>query len=191
MSENDDRMTPEQEAPPTPAPPPPVKQPVVTERVQQSKAPAAAALLSFIFPGLGQLYVEAYERALMIFAGFMLLIFAAVSQALPVALCVLACVFLWFFGMFDAYRDAQLYNLGGIEPEPAKRRSGEGRLMFGVFLFVVGGLLLVKNLDLFDLDWLAEWWPVLVLIVGVYLIIGAVREKAQSRDTSEDVGEEE
>jgi uncharacterized membrane protein len=126
MSENEEIMTPEQDAPPTPtpAPPPPARQPQATERVQQAKAPAAAALLSFIFPGLGQLYVEAYERALMIFAGFMLLIFTAISGALPVALCVLACVFLWFFGMFDAYREAQLYNLGGIEPEPAKRRSG-------------------------------------------------------------------
>ena len=73
----------------------------------------------------------------------------------------------------------------------AKRRSGEGRLMFGVFLFVVGGLLLVKNLDLFDLDWLVDWWPVLVLIVGIYLIIGAIREKGKSRDTSDDIGEDE
>jgi hypothetical protein len=63
--------------------------------------------------------------------------------------------------------------------------------MFGVFLFVVGGLLLVKNLDLFDLDWLVDWWPVLVLIVGIYLIIGAIREKGKSRDIGEDAGDEE
>jgi hypothetical protein len=191
MNDNNENMTPTPDAPPTPtpAPPaPPVSPPdaMEAEYVPPSKSPAAAAVLAFIFPGLGQLYAEAFERALMIFAGFMLLIFGAVTGAVPIALTVLSCIFLWFFGMFDAYREAQLYNLGGIEPEPMKQRAGRGRLMFGVFLFVVGGLILVKNLDLFDLDWLVDWWPVLVVIVGIYLIVGAIREKAESSEPTED-----
>jgi hypothetical protein len=142
---------------------------------RQEKAPALAVLLSFCMPGLGHLYAEAYERAAMIFVGFIMMIFAAVQGAFPIALCVLASIFLWFFGMFDSYREVQLVNLGAEAPEPAPRRRGEGRLVFGVFLLVVGGLLLVRNLDLFEIDWLLEWWPALVVLVGLYLIIDAAR----------------
>ena len=54
--------------------------------------------------------------------------------------------------------------------------------MFGVFLAVMGALLLAERLDLFDLDWLYDWWPALVLAIGAYLIWGAVREKMRRRD---------
>jgi hypothetical protein len=187
MTQNDDIVISEQEAPPTPPPPqqPPSAQPATRAR---QKAPAGAAVLSFFMPGLGHLYAEAYEKAVMIFGGFILVIFAMANNAFPIPLGVLSCIFLWFFGMFDGYREAQLANLDGVEPEPKPRRSGEGRLMFGIFLAVVGCLLLVENLDLFDLDWLFEWWPVMVVAVGVYLIAGAVRERVkrqQERDLTE------
>jgi len=205
MTDNDDVMNDTPNAPPTPPSPKkkhelpepepvaetqaPVLPPAAPEPIPQStgpkpptnylqeKAPALAVLLSFCMPGLGHLYAEAYERAAMIFVGFIMMIFAAVQGAFPVALCVLASIFLWFFGMFDSYREVQLVNLGAEAPEPAPRRRGEGRLVFGVFLFVVGGLMLVRNLDLFDIDWLLEWWPALVVVVGLYLIIDAARGK--------------
>jgi hypothetical protein len=183
MTDNDTIQPTEQETPPLPPQAPePIEEPSTTAPAgyQQEKAPALAVLLSFCLPGLGHLYAEAYERALMIFFGFILMIFAAVQGAFPVALCVLGCVFLWFFGMFDAYREVQLVNLGAEAPEPMPRRRGEGRLLFGVFLAVVGGLLLVENLDLFDLSWLLEWWPVLVVLVGLYLIIDAARSRTKS-----------
>jgi hypothetical protein len=142
--------------------------------------PGLAAVLSIV-PGLpiGQLYGEAFERAVMIAAAFWLLILAAVQGALPVTLVVFASIFIWIYSMFDAYRQAHLVNLGGTEPTPKSRSKGEGRLMFGIFLAVVGGLLLVENLGLFDLYWLRDWWPVLVLLIGFYLIFDAVRERAR------------
>jgi hypothetical protein len=200
MTENDDirETTPEDDMPDTPPMPPskddteaPALPPAAPEPIErtlpaasgeysQEKAPALAVLLSFCMPGLGHLYAEAYERAAMIFVGFIMMIFAAAQGAFPVALCVLACIFLWFFGMFDSYREVQLVNLGADAPVPTSRRRGEGRIAFGVFLLVVGGLLLVRNLDLFELDWLLEWWPALVVLVGIYLIIDAARGKRSS-----------
>jgi hypothetical protein len=179
MTDNDEVLSTEQETPPLPpAAPGPIAstKPTTIPQYQQEKAPALSVLLSFCMPGLGHLYAEAYERAGMIFVGFIMMIFAAVQGAFPVALCVLGCIFLWFFGMFDSYREVQLVNLGSNAPEPAPRR-GEGRLIFGVFLAVVGGLLLVENLGLFELDWLLDWWPALVVLVGLYLIIDAARGK--------------
>jgi uncharacterized membrane protein len=151
----------------------------------QPKVPGVAALLSSM-PGIpiGQLYADAFDRAVMIAAAFWLLIIAAVQGALPVALVVFACIFVWIYGMFDAYRQAQLVNVGGAASQPQVRRGSEGRLMFGIFLAVVGGLLLVENMGWFDLYWLRDWWPVLVLLIGVYLIFGAVREKARPKDTA-------
>jgi hypothetical protein len=176
---------------PPPTPPPPVAPPPVTAArpaaARPEKLPGLAALLSII-PGLGQLYADAFDRAVMIFATLVLLILAAVNQVLPVVLTVFACLFVWFYGMFDAYRQAQLANVGGIEPEPVRRRRGESRLMFGVFLFVVGGLLLVENLNLFDLDWLMDWWPAAVVAIGIYLIYAAIKERGQHKDDDTTTG---
>jgi hypothetical protein len=140
--------------------------------------PGLAAVLSIV-PGLpiGQLYGEAFDRAVMIAGAFWLLVLAAVQGALPVTLVVFACIFIWIYSMFDAYRQAHLVNMGGAAPTPVNRTPGGGRLMFGIFLAVVGGLLLVENLGLFDLYWLRDWWPVFVLLIGFYLIFDAVRER--------------
>ncbi len=179
--------TPRPEPPPPPLPPSPPPEPVsastATPRPSASrdKTPAVAVVLSLILPGLGHLYAEAYQRGAMVFASFVLIIFAAARGALPVALSVLSCTFLWFYGMFDSYREAQIMALDERERVPTRSPSNDGRLLFGIFLAVVGGLLLVENLGLFDLDWLRDWWPVLVVAVGIYLVVAAARERNQRR----------
>ena len=49
--------------------------------------------------------------------------------------------------------------------------------MFGIFLTVVAALVLADNLDLFDIRWFYEWWPVLVLLIGLYFIGSWIWEK--------------
>ncbi len=49
--------------------------------------------------------------------------------------------------------------------------------MFGIFLTVVALLVLADNLGLFDIRWFYEWWPVLVLLIGVYFIGSWIWEK--------------
>jgi membrane protein DedA with SNARE-associated domain len=49
--------------------------------------------------------------------------------------------------------------------------------MFGVFLAVVAGIVLADKLDLFDMDWILDWWPVPVLLLGIYLIVAAIRDR--------------
>jgi hypothetical protein len=185
MNDHDPTVNPPPEAPPMPPShaPSPAIAPSPSARVgatPQFKVPGLAAVLSIV-PGLpiGQLYGEAFDRAVMIAGAFWLLILAAVQGALPVTLVVFACIFIWIYSMFDAYRQAHIANMGGAEPTPVSRSRGEGRLMFGIFLAVVGGLLLVENLGLFDLYWLRDWWPIFVLLIGVYLIFDAVRERTR------------
>ena len=191
MNDHDQNMTPPRDTPPLPPAPSASTSPLPrAEVLPQLKVPGLAAVLSIV-PGLpiGQLYGEAFDRAVMIAGAFWLLILAAVQGALPVTLVVFACIFIWIYSMFDAYRQAQLVNLGDSGATPKNRPRGEGRLMFGIFLAVVGGLLLVENLGLFDLYWLRDWWPVFVLLIGVYLIFDAARERARRGARSPDVGE--
>lgn len=195
MTDHDPTAPSPPESPPLPpAPLPAAPAAPIANVAPQAKVPGLAAVLSIV-PGLpiGQLYGEAFDRAVMIAGAFWLLILAAVQGALPVTLVVFACIFIWIYSMFDAYRQAQLVNLGGVDATPKSRSHGGGRLMFGIFLAVVGGLLLVENLGLFDLYWLRDWWPVFVLLIGVYLIFDAVRERSRRTaranvDENEDFG---
>ena len=177
-----DTQRPEPPLPPS-TPPEPTSALTAPARASSArdKTPAVAVILSLILPGLGHLYAEAYQRGAMVFASFVLIIFAAARGALPVALSVLSCTFLWFYGMFDSYREAQIMSLDAPEHVPTRSERNDGRLLFGIFLAVVGGLLLVENLGLFDLDWLRDWWPVLVVAIGIYLVVAAARERNQRR----------
>lgn len=140
----------------------------------QLKSPPLAAVLSFILPGLGHLYTESYQRSAMLFSSFVLAIFLS-GRWWPF---IFLCIFLWFFGMFDSFREAQVLNLGGAEQPPPRQQSGEGRLLFGVFLLVGGGMLLLDNFGWVDFDWFFDdWWPVIVIVAGLYFILSGFRHR--------------
>ena len=63
------------------------------------------------------------------------------------------------------------------------RADSHGRLMFGVFLAVTAGVVLADKLNLFDMDWLYDWWPVPVFLVGVYFIVAAIRDRMKKGST--------
>lgn len=169
---------PSDEPSPTAPAAPPVTAPAAPERGQQIKSPPLAAVLSFILPGLGHLYTESYQRSAMLFSSFVLAIFLS-GRWWPF---IFLCIFLWFFGMFDSFREAQIFNLGSlVEEPPLPQHSGEGRLMFGVFLLVGGGILLLDNFGLVDFDWFFEdWWPAVVVLAGLYFIISSLRGRAKT-----------
>ena len=63
------------------------------------------------------------------------------------------------------------------------RADTHGRLMFGVFHAVAAAVVLADKLDLFDMDWLYDWWPVPVFLVGVYFIVAAIRDRMKAKST--------
>jgi hypothetical protein len=143
------------------------------------KSPPLAAFLALIFPGMGHLYSWAYERAFMIWATIVVCIFLIIQGHWPFSFLI---AFVHFFSIFDAYREAQLFNLRADDREiPKPRSDSQGRLMFGVFLAVVAVVVLADKLDLFDMDWIYDWWPVPVLALGIYLIYAAVRDRGKER----------
>ena len=75
------------------------------------KNPLAAVGLSFIFPGLGQIYNQQVRKGQMFFVIAIILIvtmFAAVGFVLyPI---------FWIYNMYDAYKDAGKMNRDEIQP---------------------------------------------------------------------------
>jgi len=115
----------------------------------------------------------------MIWATLAVCIFLIVQGHWPFSFLI---AFVYFFSIFDAYREAQFFNLRAARQElPPPRSDNQGRLMFGVFLAVVAAIVLADKFDLFEMDWIYEWWPVPVLALGVYLIVAAVRERGKQR----------
>lgn len=163
-------------------PPRPAAAPRALRRSSLYKSPALASVLS-LFPGLGQAYIGYYQR------GF--------SHAIVMALCItmlntdlgtlqpLVAIFLAFFWMFsiiDAGRRAALYNqaiegIGTPEmPKDLKLPMG-GSLMGGLLLTVVGALLFAHTRYDYSLDWLEDWWPIALVIYGIYLMVGWWRNR--------------
>jgi len=181
--------------PPAPAPAPErAPLPAYTPVPGPPKSPPLAAFLSFLIPGLGHLYVWAYERAFMIWATIAVSVFMIISGFWGFSFLIafvyffgifdfsFLIAFVYFFGIFDAYREAQFFNMRAEDQEtPMPRADSHGRLMFGVFLAVVAAVVLADKFDLFDMDWLYEWWPVPVFLLGVYFIVAAIRDRMKAK----------
>jgi hypothetical protein len=176
--------------PPGEEPPPPVRQQAQAYEPEPGppKSPPLAAFLSVLFPGIGHLYVWAYERAFMIWASIVVSVFMIIYGFWPFSFLI---AFVYFFGIFDAFREAQFFNLkaeGSEAPKP--KADTQGRLMFGVFLAVAAAVVLAEKLNILDMAWLQEWWPVPVLLLGLYFIAAAIRDRSKAKNQQEDLDSE-
>ncbi len=52
----------------------------------------------------------------------------------------------------------------------------------GIILVIVGALLLANNFDLLSLGWLRQWWPAILIAVGVVSLVRPDRGRRRSRD---------
>ena len=55
----------------------------------------------------------------------------------------------------------------------------------GIILIIVGALLLANNFDLLSLGWLRQWWPAILIIVGLTTLARPDRAGRRSRDDGE------
>jgi Domain of unknown function (DUF5668) len=160
-----------------PQPLPPIS-PVTTQAsAMPRRAPGLALVLSF-FPGLGHLYLGLYQRAMVIFLCFATAIWLAEHSSLGILV-----AFVWFFAVIDGYRQAQALNLGLVpEPilgDPKQKTAKRGSLGFGIFLVVLGVILFYR--DSIDFTWLEDYWPMLLVVAGAYLLGAHFWEQAKQR----------
>lgn len=169
---------PEGQQTPVVAPQPPPPGPMVTPGAFR-RSPGLTVVLSF-FPGLGHLYLGLYQRAMVIFLCFATAIWLADHSDLGILV-----AFVWFFAVIDGYRQAQALNMGLVpEPiwgQPRAAAAKRGSLGMGIFLFVLGLVLLYNELYEIDFTWLEEYWPLLLVAAGAYLVGTHLWEKAKQR----------
>jgi hypothetical protein len=132
--------------------------------------PGAALGLGFV-PGLGAVYNGEYIKALIHVFVFASLI-AAQNSDVPGgyhAFLGIALACFYFYMPIDAYRVAKARQEG--KPEPPSLLEGEGRKPVGAIVLIgLGVFLLLANAGLFQWDWLARGWPVLLIGLGVWML---------------------
>jgi hypothetical protein len=133
-----------------------------------------ALFLGFI-PGVGAIYNGQYSKGLVhaVIFGVLISILNSSPSSLQVIFGILLPV--WIFYMaFEAYHTARKRQAG----EPVDEYSSIINLgghpsnapVAGVVLVVLGVLLLLDTLHIFDFEYLTRYWPVLLIAAGVYLL---------------------
>lgn len=154
------------------------------------KSPTVAGLLSLMMPGIGQVYVGCYRLGFIHNVIFGMIIAVLVGGGPFEGLVPTTALFLSFFIIYnvvDAARRATLYNLAldgadGIElPELPDMNASlpkfAGSTTGGAALIALGVVLLSNTLLGLSLDWVASWWPLGLVGLGVYLLVKARRER--------------
>jgi len=195
------------------APPPPNVQPTWTRNIAdlgvdprlagdpRRKSPGLAAILSSM-PGLGQIYIGYYLQGFIHIAvvGVIIVLLSGYGYAVRhfEPLLGLFLAFFWLYNIVDAYRRAAFYNqalagLGAVEiPEDMKLPKGSGSMAGGIALIAIGGLLFANTALGISLDWLEQWWPMGLVLLGAYLVYAsaaAKRTAAAPRARMEDPAE--
>jgi hypothetical protein len=133
-------------------------------------SPVLAFFLGFL-PGLGAFYNEQYGKGIIHLAIFLFLFIigvdGAVSGGAEAALwiCISA---LWIYMPIDAYRTAKA-RLAGQRLDDPLETFAKGKPV-GPFLIIgIGILLLLHNFDWFPWWRIQQFWPVILIIVGVLM----------------------
>jgi Domain of unknown function (DUF5668) len=156
----------------TPAPVP------VAAPSMSRKNPGLAALLS-LFPGLGNIYNGLYLRGIT----FFLVVISMIGIAMRGhELFGMAMAFFWLFNMIDSYRQATLINYGyaqdlGLLDRPKYPRAGQGGLVAGILLSLIGIAAVLDRFFVINYDWLFDLWPFALVAIGVWLIAASFRDR--------------
>jgi hypothetical protein len=170
--------------------PPPGPGAVAPGYARSDVSPGLAMFLGFI-PGVGAIYNAQYAKGLVhaVIFGVIVSILNSGSETLQIVFGIFLPV--WVFYMaFEAYHTARKRALG----EPVDEYSSIIRLggqpdnapVAGIVLVVLGIVLLLHTLHVFDLEYLARYWPVLLIAAGVYLLYS----RFTGHRSSEEVGHE-
>jgi hypothetical protein len=155
----------------TAAPPPPASRPYPT--IEAVASPPLAAFLGLI-PGVGAIYNGQYAKGLVhavVFGLIISIMHASAGDSEPMLAFLLVA---WVFYMiFEAYHTARKRVMGEPVDEFSSLVNMRGGSRFptgAVLLIVLGVVLLLNTLDILDFRYLARYWPVVLILAGVYML---------------------
>ncbi len=138
------------------------------------KSAALATWLS-LFPGLGQTYVGYYQLGFM-YVVVMALCITVLSLGILGPFIGPMLAFFWIFNLIDANRRAHHFNrsIDGMTeddvPPDFEMPNLKGSLPLGIILMVVGVLILLDLNFNVSMAWVEDWWPVLLVGFGGWLV---------------------
>jgi TM2 domain-containing membrane protein YozV len=133
-------------------------------------SPILAFFLGFL-PGLGAFYNEQYGKGMIHLAIFLVLFIAGVNGAMSggaeaaLWICISA---LWIYMPIDALRTAQAKRAGQTLSDPLDNFS-KNRPIGPILLIGAGLLLLLNNFDWFPWYRVSQFWPVILIAIGVLM----------------------
>jgi TM2 domain-containing membrane protein YozV len=165
-------------------------EPITIIQRKPPKSPAAAGILSGVLPGAGQLYNGEATKALLFFVIFAGLI--SIMPHGPQPFIPLLFAAFWFYQIIEAVQTAKAVNLRALGAEvpaspgspavaaPPDIRASEpsGSIFWGGILIAIGAVLLLGNFDILDYDRIFDFWPVIVIAIGIKMIVDYLRKKS-------------
>jgi Domain of unknown function (DUF5668)/B-box zinc finger len=138
-------------------------------------SPQLAFFLGMI-PGVGAIYNGQYAKGLVHAVVFGILCSipdSRVAHGLE-PLFGMLCFVWWAYMVFEAYHTARKRRAGEPVDEYSSLIDLRGRRdqvpVAAVALIVLGVVLLLRTLDLFDFEVVVRYWPVLLIALGLYLL---------------------
>lgn len=134
-----------------------------------ASSPAVAFVLGF-FPGLGAVYNGEYNKALIhvvVFATMIVGLSSDMGGGGKTALALLLAGFIIYMA-FDAMRTAKAKNLGDTAVDPLEDWS-KNRPIGPIILIGLGLIFLLDNFHVFDFFNLSQFWPLILIGVGVLM----------------------
>lgn len=151
------------------------------------KSPAAAAILSIVLPGLGNVYNGLVNKGLLhlvIFAGLLALLITSAMGGNPVAIVFTSLMLagFWFYQIIDSINTAKALNLVAAGEKPADAAKVDfmpqvvptGSVFWGIILMAVGVLAILANFEVIAWETLWDFWPVAVIVIGLKLVFDSV-----------------
>ena len=140
--------------------------------------PVLAFFLGFL-PGLGAFYNEQYGKGMIHLALFLILFIAGVNGAMSggaeaaLWICISA---LWIYMPIDALRTAQAKRAGLPLSDPLDNFTKQ-RPIGPILLIGAGLLLLLNNFDWFPWYRISQFWPLILIAVGILMFRNRVNRQ--------------
>jgi len=144
------------------------------------KSPALAGVLSFFLPfGVGALYNEQKNKALIQFIVFFGLVYALAKGGSGVVFGLALAAF-YFYQLLDNIQAAKAINAASAG-QPAAAAVAElpeavasGSVFWGIVLIALGVILILANFEVIPYRTLGDYWPVAAIVIGLKLVADAV-----------------
>lgn len=178
---------------------PPVSSPYTAPAGSPYTAPApdnsvhpVLALLLGLIPGVGAIYNGQYAKGLVHTVVFGLLISTLINShndGMQALLGIMIAA--WVFYMaFEAYHTARKRRYGLAVEEFSNQfdmRAGGGRFPAGAVLLIgLGFILLLETTDIISIDELGKYWPVGLILLGVWLLYNRLNPEQRPERRNKD-----